>query len=150
MGRRKHIRWQDGSTNPYQVNKKGEFVDEYRVIDSGKTYSDWMESNAPFGRDEDGLFHESPSANPDVLSDEDVAPEMQQSSLSLNEQQLLEEAFQHLTPEQQEVWELVMRQNYSLSEAAEALSLSRSAVQSRLTKAKARFTAYLRDYQGEE
>lgn len=142
MGRRKHIRWQDGSTNPYQTNKLGELVDEYRVIEGGKSYIEWMETNAHYGRNEEGGYNEAVSANPDVLSDEDVA---QVSSMSLNEQVLMEEAFQQLTPEQQEVWELVMRQNYSLSEAAEALSLSRSAVQSRLTKAKARFTAYLRE-----
>jgi RNA polymerase sigma factor (sigma-70 family) len=67
------------------------------------------------------------------------------------DEETLDNAFDFLTPEQQQVWGLVMRQGLSLQEAAEQLGLSKSAVQSRLNKAKAKVVEHLRDNKpGEE
>lgn len=87
---------------------------------------------------------ELPEANPDVLSDEEGINYFPSAGDS-EEACLLEEVRQLFNPRELQAWNLVMRHGMSLSEAAELLKISKSAVQSYLKRAKLKFTQYMED-----
>jgi DNA-directed RNA polymerase specialized sigma24 family protein len=141
--KRYRVRWQDGTMNPYE--------DRYKEIHSKQTYTEWMEANQPFGRDEFGNYLESPSANPDVMSDEDADSANQlnaafESSLSPIEKNARQKAFASLTDKQKEAWILVMQDGRSENEAALVLGVSRTTIMDRLIGAKNKFATVLREY----
>ncbi len=125
------VRWQDGSYDPYQ--------ERYREVVTRQSYWDWVESNVP--QDEHGAFIESPLSNPDVLADGQTVEPVLTEELDA----LRVAAFEQLTPRQQEVWDLVMRQGHPQSEVAQRLEITQQAVSKLLDTAKASFTNYLRE-----
>lgn len=58
----------------------------------------------------------------------------------------IEEAYHLLTPEQKDVWDLVMKSGLSQYQAASQLGISRNAVDRRLYWAKTKFRTVLKDY----
>lgn len=141
---RYRVRWQDGTLNPYE--------DRYKEITTKQTYTEWMESNQPYGRDDAGSYNEGVPSNPDILSDEDIESADQlnaafESSLSPAEKTARQKAYASLTDKQKEVWGLVMRDGRSEHEAALVLGLSRTTVMDRLIGAKNKFSTVLRQHQ---
>ena len=59
--------------------------------------------------------------------------------------ELSEKAVRALTPKQQEVWVLCMRESKSQYRAARILGITRDAVKDRLTKAKKQFRKYINE-----
>jgi DNA-directed RNA polymerase specialized sigma24 family protein len=126
------VRWQDGTTDAYG--------DNYKEI-TGSGYADFMEKNAPFGRDDYGNYLESPSSNPDLLSDEDVVTEG--SPLPDLSWEILQEALKTLTPKQLQVWKLIVQEQYTEEEAGDLLGVSQQAVHKNYAAANAKVTNYL-------
>lgn len=58
---------------------------------------------------------------------------------------LANKAYAYLTPKQQLVWDLVMREYYSQYKAAEILGLTRDCVYDRLKKAKCRYKKFIKE-----
>lgn len=102
-------------------------IQKTRVINSRKDSSHTEQSSywddvQRRGGDNDGNMREHPQANPDVLAETEIAAPS-------TPQLLMGEAVQHLQGRQREVYLLTMREDKSLSEAAEVLGLSKGTAQ---------------------
>lgn len=150
------VRWQDGT---YDWSRKCDecqsptcsyptHTDRYKEIGTtespAKDYWDWMALVNPLGCEVNGLgepiFNEYFDANPDGLP----GIEGRTSGTSQIQYQIMQEAFDQLTPKQQEVWTLVMREQVSQTDAATKLGVTRETLKTHLSRAKLKFTDYLR------
>lgn len=125
----RRVKWQDGGTDPYQ--------DDYKEF-SGASYWDWMNSKSPYGRDEDGMPHESLSANPDALA-EDFEESVPQPS---GEQILLDEALKLLTTKQRIIWDLYYKQEHTEEEIADQIGIAHQTVSKQLNAALKKIVTY--------
>ena len=111
---------------------------------AGLSYWDFMHSNQPLGGkfDFDGelVVKEYFTANPDGLAE----PAARGSGITEEQHILAQEAYDRLSPQQQKVWDLVMRQQMSLTDAAESLGVRTQTAEVHLNRAKASVTAFLR------
>ncbi len=137
MGRKKSVvKWQDGSTDPYNESYK-ELV--------GKDYWSHMQTKAPFGFTDDGSVKESPSSNPDMFSDEDVErndPSRKGTPQPSAEERLLDEAKKLLTDKQAQVWQAVMVEEYTTEETGDFLGVTQQMVSKHLAAARKKIIAY--------
>lgn len=112
-------------------------------------YWSWMSVNKPLGskQDFDGewVHTETHSANPDGLA------ELMPRTSGITEEQFkaAQEAYATLTPRQQEVWNLVMRQQMSITDAGASMNppITKQAVEQCLSRAKTVFINILRGNQ---
>lgn len=108
------------------------------------SYWDYMHSNQPLGGkfDFDGelVVKEYFTANPDGLAE----PVARNSGITAEQHALAQEAYEQLSPKQQEIWDLVMRQQLSLTDAATQMDIKKQTAEVHLNRAKASVTAYLR------
>lgn len=113
--------------------------------DGGQGYWDYMHSNQPLGGkfDFDGelMVKEFYTANPDGLDES----KQRGSGVSEEIHELAQDAFSQLTPKQQQVWQLVMREQMSQTDAATKLGITQQMVEKHLRYAKTKFTEYLRE-----
>lgn len=113
---------------------------------NGQDYWAWMRVNQPLKgyRDSDGevVVNELVCANPDWLH------EGLERNSGIDEAQhgLSQAAYESLTGKQKEVWQLVMRDQVSQTEAGRRLGISQQAIEKHLRYAKVAFTNYLRDH----
>lgn len=126
-----------------------EIADQEEAAGVSGSYWNWMHDYQPLGarRDHDGdlVTPELATANPDVLSEEIL----RNSGVGRKEYRWMNEAFEQLTEQQQAVWDLVMRQQYSEVDVAEKIGISQQAVSRLLDRAKQSVTNYLREKQSD-
>lgn len=150
------VRWQDGTydrSRTCDACLTGDcaapvHTDTYKDIDHNpRTYWDWMEENAPYGGESnffgEFIVNESFNANPDGLPDYISG---RTSGVEEDKQELIDGAYARLSPAQRQVWDLVMREQVSQTEAGRRLGITQQAVEKRLRSAKAAFTNYLREH----
>ncbi len=129
----------------YKEIGESRFMTDEAEDQAGKSYWNWMAVNKPLGsrQDFDGewVHTELFTANPDGLSE----PEPRSSGTNKDIYELAKKAFAQLTPKQQEVWQLVMREQVSETEAARRLNISQPTVNQHLKYAKTKFAEYMRN-----
>jgi hypothetical protein len=135
--------------NPVHTDKYKEIGESRYLTEqedgTSTTYWSWLANNKPLGsrQDFDGewVHTEFFTANPDGL------PEIDAHNSGVKERihQFAQEAFEHLTGKQKQVWQLCMREQCNEPEAARRLGVTRSTVATHLSRAKASFTEYLRN-----
>jgi DNA-directed RNA polymerase specialized sigma subunit len=96
-------------------------------------YNDWLEQHGG---------QEPPEANPDVVSEDDGLHYIT-SKKDEDETRLLTEFRQILSIRELQVWNLVMKHQMSIKDAADLLRVSKSSAQVYLRKAKAKFTKFM-------
>lgn len=113
--------------------------------DANLGYWDFLQVFGAGRRDHDGemVYEEPLCANPDGLPE----PFPRLSGVSEETHELVQQAFSALTPKQQQVWQLVMREQVSQTEAANRLNISQPMVKKHLNYAKAKFIEILRSGQ---
>lgn len=123
----------------------GTTVLETREAEQGLNYWAWTHSNQPGKRDHDGeiVSTENIFANPDGLA----ANALRVSGVEEEQHALAQEAFEQLTDKQKEVWQLIMRDQCSQTDAAIRLNITQQAIEKHLRYAKAKYTEYLRSKQ---
>lgn len=125
------VRWQDGTYDPY--------ADNYRVLNSKKTYADWRDGQPV---NDDGEVMGLPNAaEPDQLSEDDNIfgkGEAQPSAAKI----ILTEAKNRLTDKQALAWEFVVVQQLTEEEAAQKMGIDRSVVSRHLKAAKKKVEKY--------
>jgi len=98
-------------------------------------YQDWLELHD---------FREPLEANPDIVSDEDgfiYGP----SKKDANTVKLLKEFRQTLTARELQVWNMVMKHQFSLLKAAGLLNMSESSLRTHLWRATKKFHKFMED-----